>query len=90
MTDIDSLTSRARPASARPASAWFAPNVIPDAEPRFPDHVHGPGCPARPERIDSFEIDRPADQPSPGRFLIVRCADCGAQTATPKEAQSGD
>jgi len=59
------------------------------AEPRLPDYVHAHGCPARPERIESFELDRPADQPAPGKYLITRCADCGAQTATPKEAKDG-
>jgi hypothetical protein len=58
-------------------------------EPRLPDHVHAHGCPARPERIETFVLDRPADQPAPGRYLITRCADCGAQTATPEEAPVG-
>jgi len=45
-------------------ATWARSLSLPEAE-------HRNGCPARPERIESFDGDR--------RARVVRCQDCGGQ-----------
>ena len=47
---------------------------------------HAAGCPARPDRVESYLATRSARKNEPAKELrVVRCCDCGSHFATPTE-----
>ena len=54
--------------------------------PEMAERDHLDGCPATPDRIETIRGTRPATATrAAAKVTVVRCIDCGGQTATTEE-----